>query len=56
MRIDAALAALAGLLIAAPVATPALAQVPAELIDKIAAIGRDTLLTDQILAFIKTGK
>jgi acetyl esterase/lipase len=40
MRIDAALAALAGLLVAAPVATPALAQVPAELIDKIAAIGR----------------
>jgi triacylglycerol lipase len=40
MRIDATLAALAALLIAAPVSTPALAQVPPELIDKIAAIGR----------------
>jgi acetyl esterase/lipase len=38
MRID--VAALAGLLISAPVATPALAQVPPELVDKIAAIGR----------------
>jgi triacylglycerol lipase len=40
MRIDAALVALAGLLVTTPVSTPALAQVPPELVDKIAAIGR----------------